>query len=207
MNLLKGLLGITFIFHFEVSIFGQSNWMLQKEKDGIKISSRHSVSSQFDDVHVEVDLPGNIEQMKSILLDISHYKDWSYAMKKSVLIKQLGISKLIYYSEIEVPWPATDRYFYANFELMEDTTNRTIYVVSVNIPDYLPASKDLQQVTSVKGFWNISTISKKTIHVDYILELNPGGSLPAWVINLFLTKGPLETFENIKQKMTALNPL
>jgi hypothetical protein len=207
MNLLKGLLGITFIFHFEVSIFGQSNWMLQKEKDGIKISSRHSVSSQFDDVHVEVDLPGNIEQMKSILLDISHYKDWSYAMKKSVLIKQLGISKLIYYSEIEVPWPATDRYFYANFELKEDTTNRTIYVVSVNIPDYLPASKDLQQVTSVKGFWNISTISKKTIHVDYILELNPGGSLPAWVINLFLTKGPLETFENIKQKMTALNPL
>ncbi len=206
MNLLKGLLGITFIFLFEISLFGQNNWTLQKEKDGIKISSRHNASSQFDDVHVEVDLSGNIEQLKSILLDIVHYKDWSYAMKKSVLIKQLGIGKLIYYSEIEVPWPASNRYFYANFELTEDTSNHALHVVSVNIPDYLPASKDLQQVTSVKGFWNISTISKKTIHVDYVLELNPGGSLPSWVINLFLTKGPLETFENIKQKMTVLNP-
>jgi hypothetical protein len=206
MNLLKYLLGSAFILLLETSISGQNNWVPQKEKDGIKISSRRAASSQFDDVHVEVDLPGNIEQMKSILLDISHYKDWSYAMKKSVLIKELGPGKLIYYSEIEVPWPATDRYFYANFDLKEDSLNHSIKLISENIPDYLPASKDLLQVTSVKGLWNISTISKKTIHVDYILELNPGGSLPSWVLNLFSTKGPLETFENIKQKMTALNP-
>ncbi|HXB28411.1 MAG TPA: START domain-containing protein [Puia sp.] len=206
MNLLKCLLGLALFLLFEASLFGQNNWVLQKEKDGIKISSRHAFSSQFDDVHVEADLPGNIEQLKSILLDISHYKDWSYAMKKSILIKQLGPDKLIYYSEIEVPWPATDRYFYANFDLKEDSVSHSIKLVSVNIPDYLPASRDLLQVTSVKGIWNISTISKRAVHVDYILELNPGGNLPAWVLNLFSTKGPLETFENIKQKMKALNP-
>ncbi len=206
MNSLKGFLGIAFMLLFGVSVFGQNNWILQKEKDGIKISTRHAVSSQFDDVHVEVNLPGNIEQMKSILIDISHYKDWSYAMKESVLIKQLGPGKLIYYSEIEVPWPATNRYFYANFDLKEDSLSHSIKVISLNLPDYLPASKDLLQVTFVKGLWNISTISKKAIHIDYILELNPGGNLPSWVLNLFSTKGPLETFENIRQKMTALNP-
>jgi hypothetical protein len=206
MNSLKGFLGIAFMLLFEISLFGQNNWILQKEKDGIKISTRHAVSSQFDDVHVEVDLPGNIEQMKSILIDISHYKDWSYAMKESVLIKQFGPGKLIYYSEIEVPWPATNRYFYANFDLMEDSLNHSIKVISLNLPDYLPASKDLLQVTFVKGLWNISTISKKTIHIDYILELNPGGNLPSWVLNLFSSKGPLETFENIRQKMTSMNP-
>jgi START domain len=206
MNSLKGFLGIAIMQLFWVSLFGQNNWILQKEKDGIKISTRHAVSSQFDDVHVEVDLPGNIEQMKSILIDISHYKDWSYAMKKSVLIKQLGPGKLIYYSEIEVPWPATNRYFYANFDLKEDSLRRSIKVISLNLPDYLPASKDLLQVTFVKGLWNISTISKKAIHIDYILELNPDGNLPSWVLNLFSTKGPLETFENIRQKMIALNP-
>jgi hypothetical protein len=206
MDSLKRFLGIAFMLLFGASLFGQNNWILQKEKDGIKISTRHAVSSQFDDVHVEVNLPGNIEQMKSILFDISHYKDWSYAMKESVLIKQLGPGKLIYYSEIEVPWPATNRYFYANFDLKEDSVSHSIKVISINLPDYLPSSKDLLQVIFVKGLWNISTISKKSIHVDYILELNPGGSLPAWVLNLYSTKGPLETFKNIRQKMTALNP-
>ena len=96
--------------------------------------------------------------MKSILIDINHYKDWSYAMKKSVLIKQLGSGELIYYSEIEVPWPATNWYFYTNFDLEEDSLNHSIKVISVNLPDYLPSSKDLLQVTFVRGLWNISTI-------------------------------------------------
>ena len=79
-------------------------------------------------------------------------------------------------------------------------------VVAVNLPDYTPVPKNLLKVTLVKGIRKISINSKKSIHVDYMLELNPGGSLPAWVINLFSSKGPLETFENIKQKMMALNP-
>jgi START domain len=191
---------------FKSPVFGQGNWALLKEKDGIKVSSRPASGSQFNDIRVEVDLPGNIDQLKSILMDVSHYKEWSYATKKSVLIKKLAAYKLIYYTEIEVPWPATNRYFYANLELKEDSLGSSIQVLAINLPDYLPAPKDLVQMLFTKGTWNISTNSKKSIHVDYILELNPGGSLPAWVLNLFSTKGPMETFENIRQKMIALNP-
>jgi START domain len=204
LNLLKKLLIL--VFFFNTSLFGQGNWTLLKQNDGIKISSRPASVSQFNDIRVEVDLPGNINQFKGILLDVGRYKDWSYATKKSVLVKQLTADKLIYYTEIEVPWPATNRCFYANFELREDSLARSMQVVAINLPDYLPVPKDLVKVLFTKGIWNITTISKRSIHVDYILELNPGGSLPAWVLNLFSTKGPMETFENIKQKMIALNP-
>jgi hypothetical protein len=74
------------------------------------------------------------------------------------------------------------------------------------MPFEAPVPKDLVKVTYSKGEWNVTTISKKSIHVNYTLELNPGGTLPAWVLNLFSTKGPLETFENIKRKMAVLNP-
>jgi hypothetical protein len=197
---------LVFVLLFKSPLYGQGNWTLLKEKDGIKISSRPATASQFNDIHVEVDLPGNISQLKAILIDVSHYKDWSYATKKSVLVKQITPDKLIYYTEIEVPWPATNRYFYANFELKEDSLHHSIQVLAVNLPDYLPEPKDMVKVLFTRGTWNISTNSNKSIHVDYILELNPGGSLPAWVLNLFSTKGPMETFENIKRKMIALNP-
>jgi START domain len=206
MNFSRILLGMFFIFIFEVSLFGQNNWALQKEKDGIKISSRKAAESQFNDIRVELDLPGNIDQLAEILLDIPRYTEWAYATKKSVLIKKLGPGKLIYYSEIEVPWPATNRYFYAQFEIKKDPVDRSLVLVSVNLPDYEPATKDLVKVPYSKGAWKVTTLSINTIHIDYILQLNPGGSLPAWVINLFTTRGPLETFENIKHKMTVLNP-
>jgi hypothetical protein len=184
----------------------QNNWTLQKEKDGIKISSRHSTASSFNDIRVELDLPGNMEQLATILQDVNKYKEWSYATKKSVLVKKVGPGKLIYYTEIEVPWPATNRYFYANFELKSDPVTQTMQVVAINLPDYEPATRDLIKVPFTRGVWNITMKSKSSIHVDYTLELNPGGTLPAWVLNLFSTKGPLETFENIKRKMAALNP-
>jgi hypothetical protein len=203
---MKGLFWLFFSMMFEGPLSGQNNWTLQKEKDGIKISNRHAQASQFNDIRVELDLPGNTEQLAAILLDVNQYKEWGYATKKSALVRQLAPDKLIYYTEIEVPWPATNRCFYANFELKRDLTGHSIQVMAVNLPGYGPVSKDLLEVPFTKGVWNIKMISPKSIHVDYVLELNPGGSLPAWVLNLFSSKGPMETFENIKKKMAALNP-
>jgi hypothetical protein len=206
MPFLKILLLSILILGSGRNSYGQENWVLQKENDGIKISSRHSATSAFNDIRVQLDLPGNIDQLARILLDIKKYKEWSYATKVSELVKQLAPGKLIYYSEIEVPWPATNRYFYANFDLRQDTVKQTLRLIAVNLPDYGPAPKDLTKVTFSRGTWNVTTISSKSIHVDYTLELNPGGTLPAWVLNLFSTKGPMESFENIKKKMMAQNP-
>ncbi len=203
---MKSLQMLFVVAFFSYSSFGQNNWTVEKEKDGIKISNRPSPSSSFKDVRVEVDLPGSVDQLAAILLDVNKYTDWAYATRKSTLIKQLGPGKLIYYSEIEVPWPATDRYFYAMFEMTRDPGGRSIQVVSSSIAYEGPVPKDLVRVPYSKGSWNVTQVSVKSIHVDYILELNPGGSLPAWILNLFSSKGPLETFENIKSKMQLLNP-
>jgi len=207
MEVLKLFSGLLFgmLFSGDVSA-QQNNWTLEKEKDGIRISSRPADGSSFKDIRVELDVPGTIEQMSKILLDIPGYTNWAYATKKSVLIKDLGPGKLIYYSEVEVPWPATNRYYYAQLELKNNPADHSMLLVSANLPDYTPVPKDLIKVPYSRGEWKVTTISKNTVHIDYILQLNPGGSLPAWVLNLFSTKGPMETFENVKHKMTALNP-
>jgi len=73
----------------------QDPWKFQKEKDGIRISTRKTPNSAFDDIRVEADFPGTIQQIAKILMDVNHYREWSYATKKSVLIKQIGTGSLI----------------------------------------------------------------------------------------------------------------
>jgi len=206
MNVRNWLWTTLLLLFFVSPLFAQNAWTTQKEKDGIKISSRHSPNSPFNDIRVELDLTGNIEQLEAILVNVNKYKEWSYATKVSRLIKSLGPGKFIYYTEIEVPWPATNRCFYANFELKKKLPERSMHITAENIPDYQPVPKDLVQVPLTRGTWDITTITNKSIHVDYVLEMNPGGSLPVWVLNLFSTKGPMESFENIKKKMKELNP-
>jgi START domain-containing protein len=194
-----------FLLTNAISIFAQDNWVLKKEKDGIKVSSRPSAYSKFNALKIETDLTGNVSQLAAILLDVEKYTEWAYATKTCVLIKKISDNEIIYYSEIDVPWPATNRDFYADFKVVLDTVTRSVKVTSFGLKDYQPEKKDLVRIPMSKGVWNITTISDKTIHLEYILEVNPGGSVPAWILNMFATKGPLETFENLKQKMLLLN--
>ena len=53
-----------------LSLTAQSDWVLKKQKDGISIYSRSSEISSFDDLRVEVDLKGTINQLATIQLDI-----------------------------------------------------------------------------------------------------------------------------------------
>jgi hypothetical protein len=179
----------------------QDNWVLKKQKDGIKISTRPSDHSKFNDIKVEMDLPGNIFLLNTILLDINHYSQWSYATKRSMLIKKTGPNRLIYYSEFSTPWPATNRDLCAEMEVNIDSGQNSLKIISVGRKNYLPENDDLVRIPYSKGVWDITTITDKIIHLKYILELDPGGSVPAWILNLFSTKAPFETFKNLQNKM------
>lgn len=184
---------------------GKNDWVLKKEKDGITIYSRHSAISKFNDLRVEMDLPGTVSQLSSILFDVEKYPEWAYATRSCELIKKISAREIIYYSEISVPWPASNRDFYADFKVNLDVDSHTLNVTSAGLKDYRCERKSLVRIPMSRGIWNVSTVSNKVIHLQYILQLDPGGSIPAWILNIFATRGPMETFTNLKKKMELLN--
>jgi hypothetical protein len=190
---------------FTNSFHGRGAWLFVKEQDGIKMYSRTSQQSKFNDIKIETDMVGTLSQIASILADVAKYTEWAYGTKTSVMIKKINNNEFIYYSVIDVPWPATDRDFYAHCKIYFDSASHTLKVVSASIKNYLPEKKNMVRIPLSKGTWTITALSNKKIHLEYILELDPGGNVPAWLLNLFSTKGPMETFENLKQKMRLLN--
>lgn len=188
------------------SVKGQYNWVLKKDKEGIKVSSRHTDRSKFNDIKVEMDLPGNIYQLLNILLDVDKYSDWSYSVSKSELVKKLTPLKLVYHLEVTAPWPVTDRDLYAMFEVNIDSITRSIKILASGDSSYRPLIKDFIRIPHSKGVWDIRTVSSKIVHIVYILEIDPGGSVPAWIMNMFGIKAPFITFQNLKHKMVLLNP-
>jgi hypothetical protein len=183
----------------------KNTWVFKKEKDGITVYSRHSDISDFNDLRVEMDLPGTLSQLSSILLDVERYPQWAYATRSCVLIKKISPGEIIYYSEIGTPWPVCNRDFYADFKVTINDDSHTLNVVSEGLKNYQPEKKSLVRIRMSKGVWNVSTVSEKVMHLQYILQLDPGGSVPAWILNMFATRGPMETFDNLKRKMELLN--
>jgi hypothetical protein len=184
---------------------GANDWTLKDQRDGISVYTRHSELSKFNDIEVEMDLPGTAAQLFSILLDVEKYPQWAYCTKSSTLVKKIGNNELIYYSEISAPWPLSNRDFYADVKLSCDSSKHSWCMVSTGLKGFLPEKKGLVRIPRSKAVWNISQKSDNVVHLQYILQIDPGGCLPAWIVNMFATKGPMETFGTLRKKMETLN--
>ena len=183
----------------------KNEWTLKREKDGIDIYSRTSDYSKFNDIRVDMDLTGTVEQLAGILRDVDNYTDWVYATRSSTMVRKVSENELIYYAEVGTPWPAANRDYYADLKITINPANHSMNVVSVGMKDYQPEKKDLVRVPMSRGSWMVTTQSDRKIHLQYILEIDPGGSIPAWILNSFVAKAPIETFSKLKKKMEDMN--
>jgi len=183
----------------------KNEWTLKREKDGIDIYSRPSDYSKFNDIRVDMDLTGTVDQLAAILRDVNNYPTWVYATRSAALVRKVSENEVIYYAEVGTPWPAANRDYYADMKITFNPAIHGMNVASIGLKDFQPEKKDLVRVPMSRGYWTVTTQSDRKIHLQYILQIDPGGSIPAWILNSFVTKAPIETFSKLKKKMEDLN--
>ena len=182
-------------------IFGQEDWKLNTSKEGMSVYTKTFPDSKFKAIKVELSLDATLSQLVAVVLDVSTGADWVYATKSSVLLKRVSASEVIYYSEVKLPWPIHNRDFIAQLKAVQDPVTRVVTIYGPVVPDYIPIKKDIVRVRKSEGKWVITPLGGGHIKVEYTIRLDPGGDLPAWLFNLFVTKGPAESFENLKVQL------
>ncbi|HXB95523.1 MAG TPA: START domain-containing protein, partial [Puia sp.] len=180
---------------------GQDDWALKNDKDGIKVYTRTFPDSKFKAIRVELELETTLSRMVAVLLDVNSGADWIYGTKSSVLLKKVSPTELYYYSEVNIPWPFDNRDFIARLRVTQDSVTKVVTIDGPTVADYLPPKKDIVRVTQSEGKWVITPVGKDHVRIEYTLRTDPGGDIPAWLFNLFVTKGPTESFGNLKEQL------
>jgi hypothetical protein len=62
----------------------------------------------------------------------------------------------------------------------------------------VPVKPNVVRVADSKGKWVITPLSDGKVKIVYTLHADPGGSVPAWLSNMFATQGPAESFKKLK---------
>jgi len=184
-----------------LNVAGQKDWSLKSDKDGISIFTKDLTDSKFKAIKVECELPVSLTQLVAVLMDVNTAPQWVYATKSCVLLKQVSPAELYYYSEISVPWPASNRDFIARLVVTQDPRTKVVTIWGPTYPEYLPAKKDIVRVSQSEGKWVLTPVGKNRVKVEYTLHADPGGNIPAWLVNMFATKGPYESFRNLKEQL------
>ncbi len=179
----------------------QDAWDLKLDKDGIKVYTRKTGNSPFKAVRATCTVDVSLSRLTAVLLDISTAKDWVYSTKSCTLLKNLPPAGLIYYSEISIPWPVSNRDFICHLKVVQDEKTKAVIIDGENLPAYLPEKDGIVRIHKCFSRWTITPLSNGQVYVDYEIQVDPGGSVPAWLINMFATKGPYESFTKLRQQV------
>jgi hypothetical protein len=180
--------------------FSQGAWKLKKGKDGIKVYSRSSKYSKFNEIKAEFSIKTSLFKFFSVMADIEKYPLWVYGTKSAVVMKRLNEGEVIYYSEINAPWPVSNRDFYSKIKISLDTIKRAITINSYSIPDFKPVKNGIIRIPYSTADWTVSAVDNSTLNVVYKVAIDPGGKLPAWLVNMFATSGPIESFTKLRER-------
>ncbi len=191
------LVGLLFISR---SVLSQ-DWELQDEEKGIKVYTRLVENSDIKAIKVESTIEeATLSQLAAVILDVPASDQWVYATKFCRTEKVISPTEFIYYSEIEVPWPASNRDFVVRVKVDQDSLTKKMTVDGENLPTYLNEKEGVVRILHTESKWTVIPHGND-LKIEFVLHVNPGGSIPAWLINLFATRGPMETFLNLESQI------
>jgi hypothetical protein len=198
---MKYLLTTSLALLFSLISFGQDTWTLKTNKDGIAIYTKTIENSNYKGIRVKCSLPATLSQFVAVIMDVNTATEWLYSTKSSTLLKQISPAEVYYYSEVGLPWPLSNRDFVCHLTARQDPRTKVVTIDGPVVPDYVPQKEGIVRVTHSSGKWIITPAENNTVNIEYTLEADPGGSIPAWLVNLFVTKGPMESFKKLKNQI------
>ncbi|MDB5110770.1 MAG: hypothetical protein JWR67_1884 [Mucilaginibacter sp.] len=199
---MKKILLILMLFVWKVDpVSAQITWKLNTEKDGIKVYTSIVPESKIKAVKVEGTFNATPAQLVALLMDVNTAADWIYHTKSSVLVKQVSPTELYYYSEINLPWPTANRDFVAHLTVTQNPETRIVTIEGPVVSGFVAQKQGVVRITDANGKWMITPIGNDRVKVEYAIHLDPGGSLPSWLVNMFAAEGPAKIFKGIKLQL------
>lgn len=174
------------------------SWALKSSNDSVDIFTRDIKGSKIKALKVECELEASLSQLVAVLLDVKESEKWLYHTSSIYIVKQVSQSEFYYYSKVELPWPLSNRDFIAHLKVSQNALTKVITIDAPCVQDMVPVDPKTVRISNSNGKWIISPAGINKVKVVYTLHTDPGGSIPAWLINSFMTQGPTQSFKKLK---------
>ena len=191
----------SFVFLVQHHSRAQDNWELKTDKEGIKVWSRADPNSKFNQLKLECIVQASLSSLVALLQDIPAYPQWVYHNKSAKILKIVSDKEMYFYEQIQSPFGTSNRDFAGHVIISQDPDSKLVHVSVKSVPAYVPEDKNYVRVPLSDETWKIVPITRNSSKIEYQLDINPGGSVPAWIVNSFSEKGPYESFRNLRKQV------
>ena len=196
----KRYIAIVFMLLLGLGVHGQESWKMVKEKEDIKIYTRVNTIMSFKEFKATMEVEGKIEDFLSVLYDVDGLVDWGYNLNESRLLDRPDDWHQTYYAVADAPWPYKDRDgVYSNI-ISWDEESSTLKV-EIDLVESVEGTDSGFVRLDGTGFWIVKKIADNKLNIHFQMQIDPGGSIKAWMANMFVTDSPFYTMTGLRAAM------
>jgi len=183
---------------------GTEPWVERKNKNNIVVYTRKVTTSDYKEIKITTNVKTTLSSIVKALSDVDHFKEWIYNCTQATLVKKSSDADIITYQVFDVPWPSTDRDVVSRLQISQDKKTKIVTLVSDIVNGLIPEFKDLVRVVDFHSKYILTPKPDGSVDIDYELGTNPGGEVPAWLVNMVIVNAPYQTQEKLNE--LVLNP-
>ena len=174
----------------------QTNWILKKEENNIKIFLRKTLDDRQEYL-AETIIHRDMNSIYEEIIDYNSSYKWMYKLESSKILDKKNDSLYYVQFTIEMSWPLKKRDLVSDVKIKKNKDFISISLVST--PDYIKSSDDFIRIKDSKSKWVLSKIDNETTKVSLQSYAVIDG-IPSFIVDMFIVEGPLFSLSNLKSK-------
>ncbi|MCB0578686.1 MAG: hypothetical protein KDD10_05190 [Phaeodactylibacter sp.] len=178
-------------------------WQFQKETEGIKVYYRESPDSKIKELKATLIVESSLSAAVKVISDAARFPDWVYKCKAGSVIEGDSEQSFCYYNLSDFPWPLSDREFIFRCTTFQNPETLEVFSLATAAPDLLPETSKHVRVQTAESNFRLRPLEGRQVEVEYFLKADPGGLIPAWMVNWALSIGPVQSLRKFRELVEA----
>ncbi len=181
----------------------EEEWQHVYESDGIDICKRVAGRSKFFEFKAVGNLRGIMSEYVSAILDTADHPDWAPRCLEARNVEEINDREYIIYAVYAGIWPTADRDYSARVAITAepDIPAVRVDIERVELPDTPPVATDRVRIPHMKSCWIFEQINQNFTRVELHAHVDPGGWIPAWLVNWGYRTIPFQFLKNLESQV------
>ena len=180
-----------------------TEWREIADEEGIKVYKREVPGTSFFSFRGVGVVDADIFDVYAVIFDIKNKTNLLANCGDYQLLKYKGLGNLVVYTRTQAPvFFISDRDSVLETQVKFENDKKRILANFQKTDDSIfPPVDGAVRTNAVKGGWILEAQPDGKTRLTYEVNADPGGLLPAWLVNLGSRKLPLNTIRNMREQV------
>lgn len=190
------------IFFLASSIsHAEDDWALARDSSDIKVWTRSVPNYPIKAFKAVTVVKSSLSGLIALIMDTERADQWIYrTLRVDVLKRDDEKSTFVIRMVTDFPWPLSNRDAIVAGHMTQDERTGAIVISSRSlVSSQYPPLLDFVRMPDIDGNWTFRPLNNGLVEVTMQGRADPGGSIPASVVNLMIHETPYRTLLGLRR--------